>query len=146
MKKKRTHLPYRRYKRLRFNPRVGKIPWRRAWQWLQYSCLENPVDRGRGGLQSMGSQRVRHDWSHLARRPSRWHLNNKYLLQSREGILKDILAVSYKSKHALSIQPSNHTPRYLKSIHVRSYTRMFVYSSFIHRCQKLEASKKFFTR
>ena len=29
---------------------------------LQYSCLKNPMDRGPGGLQSMGSQRVRHDW------------------------------------------------------------------------------------
>ena len=27
---------------------------------LQYSCLENPMDEP-GGLQSMGSQRVRHD-------------------------------------------------------------------------------------
>ena len=24
---------------------VRKIPWRRAWHPLQYSCLENPVDR-----------------------------------------------------------------------------------------------------
>ena len=28
---------------------------------LQYSCLENSMDRGPGGLQSMGSQRVRHN-------------------------------------------------------------------------------------
>ena len=28
---------------------------------LQYSCLENSTDRGPGGLQSMGSQRVRHN-------------------------------------------------------------------------------------
>ena len=28
---------------------------------LQYSCLENPMDRGLGGLQSMESQRVRHN-------------------------------------------------------------------------------------
>ena len=28
-----------------FGPWVGKIPWRRAWPPLQYSCLENPVDR-----------------------------------------------------------------------------------------------------
>ena len=27
---------------------------------LQYSCLENPMDREPGGLQSMGSQRVGH--------------------------------------------------------------------------------------
>ena len=33
---------------------------------LQYSCLENPVDRKPGGLRSMGSQRVRHDWEDLA--------------------------------------------------------------------------------
>ena len=28
---------------------------------LQYSCLENPMDRGAGRLQSVGSHRVRHD-------------------------------------------------------------------------------------
>ena len=28
---------------------------------LQYSCLENPMDRGAGGIQSMGLQRVTHD-------------------------------------------------------------------------------------
>ena len=28
---------------------------------LQYSCLENSMDRGPGGLQSMGSQRARHN-------------------------------------------------------------------------------------
>ena len=27
-------------------PWVGKIPWMRTWQPLQYSCLENPMDRG----------------------------------------------------------------------------------------------------
>ena len=28
---------------------------------VQYSCLENPMDRGGWRLQSMGLQRVRHD-------------------------------------------------------------------------------------
>ena len=32
----------RRRKRCGFNPWVGKIPWRRAWQPLQHSFLENP--------------------------------------------------------------------------------------------------------
>jgi len=36
----------RRHKRLKFDPWVRKIPWRRAWQPLPYSCLENPMDRG----------------------------------------------------------------------------------------------------
>ena len=33
---------------------------------LQCSCLENPRDREPGGLTSMGSHRVGHDWSDLA--------------------------------------------------------------------------------
>ena len=33
---------------------------------LQCSCLENPRDGKRGGLPSMGSHRVGHDWSDLA--------------------------------------------------------------------------------
>ena len=32
----------RRHKRSGFHARVEKIPWRRAWNSLQYSCLENP--------------------------------------------------------------------------------------------------------
>ena len=28
-----------------FSPWVGKMPWRRAWNPVQYSCLENPMDR-----------------------------------------------------------------------------------------------------
>ena len=27
-------------------PRVGKTPWRRKWQPLQYPCLEHPTDGG----------------------------------------------------------------------------------------------------
>ena len=36
----------RRCKTRRFDPWIGKIPWRRRWQPLQDSCLENPMDRG----------------------------------------------------------------------------------------------------
>ena len=36
----------RRCKRHKFNPWGGKMPWRRAWGPTQYSCLENPMDRG----------------------------------------------------------------------------------------------------
>ena len=60
----------RRHKRCRFNPWVGKIPWRRAWQPTSvFLPLENPVDTGAclwripwtqepDGLQSIGLQRV----------------------------------------------------------------------------------------
>ena len=42
-----------------FNPWVRKIPGGGNGNPLQYSCLENSMDR----LQSMGLQRVRHDWA-----------------------------------------------------------------------------------
>ena len=37
---------YRRHKRCGLDPWVGKIPWRRTCNPLQYCCLENPMDRG----------------------------------------------------------------------------------------------------
>ena len=33
-------------RRCRFDPGSGKVPWRRKKTPLQYSCLENPLDRG----------------------------------------------------------------------------------------------------
>ena len=51
-----------RRKRCGFSPWIGKIPWRRPCNPLQYSCLGNPMDRGAWGwgrgLWSIGLQRV----------------------------------------------------------------------------------------
>ena len=45
----------------------GKSPGEGSGNPLQYSCLEKPMDRGAcHRLQSMGSHRVRHDWSDWA--------------------------------------------------------------------------------
>ena len=46
-----------------FDPWVGKKPWRRAWQPTPvFLPGESPWTEEPGRLQSMGSQRVRHDW------------------------------------------------------------------------------------
>ena len=42
-------------------PGLGRSTGEGNSNTLQYSCLENPMDRGAGGLQSRGLQRVRHD-------------------------------------------------------------------------------------
>ena len=52
-------------RRTRFSPWVRKIPWRRKWQPLQYSCLENPMDRGAWRAIVHRIPRVRHDWATL---------------------------------------------------------------------------------
>ena len=53
----------------RFDPWVRKIPWRRAWEPTPGSihAWRIPWTEKSGRLQSTGSQRVRHDWSDLAR-------------------------------------------------------------------------------
>ena len=44
-------------KKCRFDPWVGKFPWRRGWQHAQvFSPGENPWTEEPGGLQSIGSQ------------------------------------------------------------------------------------------
>ena len=42
-------------------PEFGTSPGGGNGNPLQYSCRDNPTDRGAGGLQSIGSQRARHD-------------------------------------------------------------------------------------
>ena len=47
-----------------FDPWVRKIPWRRAWQPTPvFLPGESPWTKQLTGLQSMGSQRVRHNWA-----------------------------------------------------------------------------------
>ena len=54
----------RRHKRGKFNPCVGKIPWRRAWQSTPvFLPGESPWTEVLGGLQSMGSQRSCTQWN-----------------------------------------------------------------------------------
>ena len=43
------------------DPWVGKIPWRREWLPIQYSCLEYSWTMEPGRLLSMDLQRVRHE-------------------------------------------------------------------------------------
>ena len=47
-------------------PGLGRSPGEGHGNLLQYSCLENPKHKGAWLLQSMGSQRVKHDWRDLA--------------------------------------------------------------------------------
>ena len=47
-------------------PGLGRSPGEGNGNPLQYSCLQNPMDRGACRLQSIGSHRVRHNWNDLA--------------------------------------------------------------------------------
>ena len=42
-------------------PGLGRSPGEGNGNPLQYSCLQNPMDRGACRLQSIGSHRVRHN-------------------------------------------------------------------------------------
>ena len=65
----------RRCKRGRFNTWVGKIPWR--WKWQPTPIFlpgKIPWTEEPDRLQSIGLQRVGHDWSDLALAPSSFFL------------------------------------------------------------------------
>ena len=55
----------RRHKRHRFDPWLGKMPWRRHGNPLRYSCQENPMDRGawRATVCGVTKSRHGHDWT-----------------------------------------------------------------------------------
>ena len=53
-----------------FDPWVRKFPWSWKWQPIQYSCLENPIDRGAswGHKESDMTQRMkthRHSYTNI---------------------------------------------------------------------------------
>ena len=54
----------RRHRRCGFDPWVRKISEGGNGNPLQYSCLENPMDRGAWRATTMKSQRVGHDRAH----------------------------------------------------------------------------------
>ena len=58
----------RRHKRCGFDPWVGKIPWKRKWQPTPVFLPGITWTEEPGELQSIGSQRVRHDWNNLTNR------------------------------------------------------------------------------
>ena len=59
-------LQCRRRRRHRFDPWVGKIPWRRAWQPTPVFLPGESHDRGAWRARIHGLQRVGHDWRGLA--------------------------------------------------------------------------------
>ena len=56
-----------KYRRHGFDSWVRKIPWRRKWQPLQNSCLENPMDRRSWWATVQGVASIRHN---LVTKPS----------------------------------------------------------------------------
>ena len=53
---------YRRHKICRFNPCIGKIPWRRKWQPTPvFLPGDSPGTEVPGGLQPLGLQGVGHN-------------------------------------------------------------------------------------
>ena len=71
-------------------------------------------------------------------------------MQNGIATLEGSLVVSYKTKHTLMIQPSNHFPWYLpkwvESLCLNRNLHKNVYNSFINNCQNLEATKMIFSR
>ena len=75
---------YGRCERLRFHPWVKKMPWRRAWQPVQFFCLENSMDRG---AWQATVQRVAKSQTRL-KQFSMYTCEHKFTIQSSNSNLK----------------------------------------------------------
>lgn len=69
-------------------------------------------------------------------------------MQKVTATLENCLAVFYKTKDTHIIRPSSHAPWYLpkwiESLHPHKDLHTYIYTSCIHNCQNLEATKIFF--
>ena len=72
---KKPACQHRRHQRLEFSPWVGKIPWRGYGNSFQYSCLENPMDRGAWWATVHG---VTKSWAQLKRLSMHTHKKLKW--------------------------------------------------------------------
>ena len=54
---------FRRHTRCQFNPWVGKISWRRVWQYFSILAWRIPWTGEPGGLQCIGLRRVGYSWA-----------------------------------------------------------------------------------
>ena len=107
----RICLQWRRVERCGFNPWVGKIPWRRKWQpTSSILAWEIPWTEEPSGLQSIGSQRVRHDWvtervHARAHTHTHTHTHSIYLpinyLYSHLSFYSSSIKISAKDKYIL---------------------------------------------
>ena len=91
-----------------FDPWIGKIPWRRARNPLQYSCLENPGDRGAWrdaiyGVEQGRTRRKRRNSSSSNERSEReiketilFIITSKRMKYLGINLLKDLCSENYK--------------------------------------------------
>ena len=76
-----------------------------AWRILQYSFLVNSMDRGACRLQSMGLQRVRHDWTSNTHKECPYSRDRETMAEIHgnkliKGLSSDFSTLGFYSKNA----------------------------------------------
>ena len=105
-----------------FDPWIAKILWRRAWQPIPvFLPGESPWTEESSGLQSMGLQKVRHNW---ATKQTHYY----FLVWSVVGCLGSFYMDSQLSQNLLLINPHF---AYLSQILTLSHTEhLYMHKSF----------------
>ena len=93
---------------------------------LQYSCLENSMDRGACGLQSKGSQKFRHDWATNTATTKffQWHLMDHIFVQGE---------VFFPKNHFLHISVSWVSITFLVSLLCSWINQKYTFQLFIEK-------------
>ena len=96
--KKKSACQYRRHKRHRFDPWVGKIPW--SWKWQPTPVFlpgKSHVQRSLVDYNPWGCKRVRHDWAQGRLSVATCHLSPKWDTRKRTSVFGLCSSVSLLS-------------------------------------------------
>ena len=120
-------------------PGLGRPPGEGSGNPLQYSCLENPMNRGAWWATVHGVARVRHD---LASKPHNWpnhvyfciwiylylclHFLSPRLLSAMANILESSLHISSPMYSLALLNPSSPCNIYLKWLPSRSQATFYI--------------------
>ena len=99
------------WRRLRFDPWVRKMPWRRAWQPTPVF-----VPGESHGQRSLQGHRVKHDWSDLARIHAEIQASSIFHVGPPDGVVLSLLMCWDNSNH--SLWPAPETSDILGRVHV----------------------------
>ena len=102
-------------------PGLGRFPGGGHGNPLQYSCLENSMDRGAWWATVQGSLRVRHDWSNLTRLTYFMEISWTYFMET-PGVRSEVRGWSNWNEHTKNLCPLHEG--FLPYVHRGLYHRM----------------------
>ena len=133
----------------RLIPGLGRSPEEGSGIPFQYSCLENPMKEEPGGLQSVGSQRVGHNWATSLCRVHHMKCWAAWITSRNQDCLEKFqlpqICRWYHPKGRASWRQRGELKSWLKTQYLKNLRSWHLGPSFLtNRCGKSRSSDRFY--